>query len=265
MDKKIIFFDIDGTLLYEGEYSIPNSAIDAIHSAQANGHLCFINTGRPMCTIDSKILDIGFDGYICGCGTYVQYKDEIIYHASLENNVMKEIIELSNQCHMESVFEGYQASYFPEYMEYEFVRDCFNYHLEEGFPSYIYKNNESFIFEKIATFVRESSDLNRFLDYFKKDESYDVIDRGNGFFEIVPMYCTKASGIQRLIDHLNYSIDQTISIGDSTNDLSMLTYTKESIAMGNADQVLFDKVTYITTAVDNDGIYNALKHFNIIK
>ena len=44
----------------------------------------------------------------------------------------------------------------------------------------------------------------------------------------------------------------------------MLEYTQESIAMGNSNPILFDKVTYITTDIDKDGIYNALKHFKMI-
>ena len=48
------------------------------------------------------------------------------------------------------------------------------------------------------------------------------------------------------------------------NDVSMLAYTKESVAMGNSNPQLFDIVTYKTTDIKNDGIYNALKHFHII-
>ena len=58
--------------------------------------------------------------------------------------------------------------------------------------------------------------------------------------------------------------DSTISFGDSTNDLSMLIHTKESVAMGNSNPILFDKVTHITTDIDENGIENALKHFHII-
>ena len=40
--------------------------------------------------------------------------------------------------------------------------------------------------------------------------------------------------------------------------------TKEAVAMGNSNPILFDKVTYITTDVDKDGVANALKHFGLI-
>ena len=52
MDTKLIFFDIDGTILDEHTHTVPLSAINAIKKAQQNGHQCFINTGRPRSTID---------------------------------------------------------------------------------------------------------------------------------------------------------------------------------------------------------------------
>ena len=46
----------------------------------------------------------------------------------------------------------------------------------------------------------------------------------------------------------------------------MLKYVKHSIAMGNSTPALFefDLVEYITTDIDKDGIFNALKHYKLI-
>ena len=55
-----------------------------------------------------------------------------------------------------------------------------------------------------------------------------------GFEEIVPKGCSKASGIDFIVKHLKASLDDCYVFGDSTNDLSMLTHVKNSIAMGNA-------------------------------
>ena len=42
MKQKLIFLDIDGTLLPPGEMIVPESAVDAIHRARANGHKVFL-------------------------------------------------------------------------------------------------------------------------------------------------------------------------------------------------------------------------------
>ncbi len=84
------------------------------------------------------------------------------------------------------------------------------------------------------------------------------------FYEIVPKGFSKASGIEFLINELNIPFENTYAIGDSTNDLPMLKYVKNSIAMGNSNPLLFDLVSYVTTDIEEDGIYKALKHYSLI-
>ena len=67
--KKIAFFDIDGTLTSEIDGSIPQSAITAIRKARANGNLMFLNTGRCIQNVEPRFQEVGFDGFVCGCGT----------------------------------------------------------------------------------------------------------------------------------------------------------------------------------------------------
>ena len=78
MKQKIIFFDIDGTILPENGMPIPESTKEAIKKARANGHLTFINSGRTSVNINPNIRELGFDGYLCGCGTYIYYKDKLL-------------------------------------------------------------------------------------------------------------------------------------------------------------------------------------------
>ncbi|MCI9136809.1 MAG: HAD hydrolase family protein, partial [Lachnospiraceae bacterium] len=46
MSRKILFFDVDETLMDGRTQRIPDSAVKAIIEAHENGHLIFINTGR---------------------------------------------------------------------------------------------------------------------------------------------------------------------------------------------------------------------------
>ena len=47
------------------------------------------------------------------------------------------------------------------------------------------------------------------------------------------------------------------------NDLPMLRAVPNSIAMGNAEKI-YPYVSYITTPLEDNGIYNALKHYSLI-
>ena len=70
-NRKILFFDIDETLLSHKTFTIPESTKIALKKAKEKGHLIFINTGRTKSLIGDDIKEIGFDGYVCGCGTYI--------------------------------------------------------------------------------------------------------------------------------------------------------------------------------------------------
>jgi Cof subfamily protein (haloacid dehalogenase superfamily) len=116
--------------------------------------------------------------------------------------------------------------------------------------------------DKFCIFPTSIEGFQAFCD--KYQNVLDFIDRGEGFFEVIPKGYSKASGIEFLINYLNIPHENTFAIGDSSNDLPMLEYVKHSIAMGNASKVVLDMASFVTKDVDEDGIAFALKHFHII-
>lgn len=77
--RKIVFIDIDGTLLTENGI-IPESAQQACRQARENGHLLYLCTGRSKAEIYDSIWNIGFDGLIGAAGGYVESGNEMLYH-----------------------------------------------------------------------------------------------------------------------------------------------------------------------------------------
>ncbi|MFQ8776499.1 MAG: HAD hydrolase family protein [Roseburia sp.] len=79
------------------------------------------------------------------------------------------------------------------------------------------------------------------------------------------MDIAKATGIQYVLDHYGLRKEDAYVFGDSNNDLPMLTYIPNSVAMGNASPAsLFDEVSYVTKKASEDGISVALEHFGFI-
>ena len=93
MERAALFLDIDGTILSEITKEIPQSALDAMRAAKRAGHLLFINTGRTFCSIPPKISQFEFDGFLCGCGTYLTYHDEVLFSRSIPERRGREIID----------------------------------------------------------------------------------------------------------------------------------------------------------------------------
>ena len=260
--KKILFFDIDGTILSEETHSIPASASDAILKARNNGHIAIINTGRPYSTIDQMIKDIRFDGYVCGCGTNVYFNNQEIYHHTLDKETRKKITHLAHLYHIDCMLEGKEGVYYKEEILHPFVSFLKQKYTEEHYNVKTYYDNDHCQFDKFTAWYTQDSDIESFKKEIEQD--FTIIQRADDFIEVVPKSCSKATGIDILTHYLDMTNDATISFGDSTNDLAMLTHTKESVAMGNSNPILFDLVTYITTDVDDNGIQNALAHFHLI-
>lgn len=77
--RRMLFFDIDGTLVNSRDRTIPDSAGRAIRLARAAGHLVYVNSGRPWCGVDPRVKAMGFHGFVCGCGLYIREGDEILF------------------------------------------------------------------------------------------------------------------------------------------------------------------------------------------
>ena len=91
--KKIAFFDIDGTLTSEIDGSIPQSAITAIRKARANGNLMFLNTGRCIQNVEPRFQEVGFDGFVCGCGTKIFCSGTEALHVPQTHWITMQLIE----------------------------------------------------------------------------------------------------------------------------------------------------------------------------
>ena len=56
-----------------------------------------------------------------------------------------------------------------------------------------------------------------------------------------------------------------VGFGDGDNDKTMIENADIGVAMGNSVEELFELADYITSTVDNDGIYNALLKHNVVE
>ena len=88
-------------------------------------------------------------------------------------------------------------------------------------------------------------------------------DTGSGW-EIIPEGYSKGTGIDIVRNRLGVPLQNCYVIGDSENDLSMLNHVPNSIAMGNAEPEVKEACSYITSAVNENGIAQALRHFGLI-
>lgn len=261
MRRKLIFFDIDGTIMEESSGIILPSTVSSIKKARENGHYVIINTGRTDYLLEKEIKEmIGFDGYLLGCGTSIKFQEKNLLHQTISQEIANKVIKELRACKIDAVLEGEVANYLDDFENIH--TDFFKEFMCDKEFEYKKWNDTNLIMDKFFVYTEPGCDF----DCFKKtfSNSFDFIDREMGFWEIVPKGFSKASAIQFLIDYLHMDIKDTIAIGDSNNDISMLSYVHTSIAMGNATKAVKEMATYVTCDVDKDGIQNALKWLGVI-
>ena len=110
--RKIAFFDVDGTLTSEIDGSIPASAVNAIRAARANGNLMFINTGRCFHNLEERFQSIGFDGFVCGCGTDIYCDTRQLMHVTQSHETTMQLLKKAKEVDMDIVFESCDSTIF---------------------------------------------------------------------------------------------------------------------------------------------------------
>ena len=102
----LLFFDIDGTLWnYRNEISEKTRL--AIRRARANGHKCFINTGRARAFVTNEdLLGIGFDGIVSACGTMIEYDGSVVFNRLVSADDAIRTVETVRKYGFKPILEG---------------------------------------------------------------------------------------------------------------------------------------------------------------
>ena len=257
---KAIFFDVDGTLYSHNSHSIPQNTINALNSLKEKGIKLYIATGRHMIELNHlHVLDtFTFDGFITLNGQLCFDHDEIIYHRPIEKEDIKRYLDY---------IKGYPiATLFIE------KDDMYVNFVDEGMIAA--QEAISSPIEPVRLNITEHNPIYQMCPYVNFNTHKDILSKllphcsitswHDSALDITPLNGTKVIGIQKIMEKYGYTKEEVMSFGDGHNDLEMMEYTGISIAMGNANDEVKKRASYITTSVDEDGITLALKHFNLL-
>lgn len=255
---KAVFLDFDGTTYSHKTKKIPDSACKAILDAQANGVKVMLSTGRDMEELESfDCRGLKFDGFVLASGQLLMDKEHNVLFANyIEGEEKKKIVDLFNSNTIPVMIRSLNDG-FMNYMDDASV-DTFK-EVDSGYPLFKKYNNEDILMATIFTKKKEVKEM--IIEKFKDlnitwwhENSADLISKGSN----------KATGIKKILEHYNIPLEDSIAIGDSHNDIEMLEQSKISIAMGNSTDEIKQMADFVTTDIDEDGLYNAFKKYNII-
>lgn len=277
---KIIFLDVDGTLI-DYEAKLPASAAKAVDMARANGHKVYICTGCSKAEILQRNL-CDLDGMIGGNGAYVEDNDEVVMHQGLSKEDVKHIVDWCNERHLGFYLEANSGMYCNDYMLEQGPETMVKYAQGKGadlekakgsskvfMDGFIHLQGEDLYRDDVNKISFILSSYQDHLD--SKVEFPNLIANtwgGKGelalYGDLGPTGITKRHAIEVLMEHLGVDFKDTISFGDAKIDLSMFECCAYNVAMGNGGPEIKEAADYITTDVNDDGLYNAFKHLGLI-
>ncbi|WP_409305260.1 Cof-type HAD-IIB family hydrolase [Peribacillus sp. SCS-155] len=255
---KIVFFDIDGTLL-DHDKKLPSSTKKAIEQLQNNGIYVAISTGRAPFMFTELRKELGIETFVSFNGQYVVFENEVIYkhplaldevralHKAANENESTPLIFLNEKTmkssvkHSERIVEAMGSLKFthPEQDEH-FYED------HQIYQALLFTTGEE------QKWYENKYDSFRFIRWHKY--SVDVLPKGG----------SKAGGIKTLMEKVGFKLEDVYAFGDGLNDIEMLETVGHGIAMGNALDEVKGFADYVTTGVDQDGIYNGLRYYKLI-
>ena len=256
-DIKVIFFDIDGTLLSHTSGKVPESTIKAIREVQKKGIQIVLATGRDIVEIKKLPLqDIEFDAYLTLNGNICLDKNEEMFAGNeIDPGEVEILVGIFGAGKVPFVLIGEKKRYI-NYVDDVVIKTQMSTH---GTIPDIGEYNGEKIYQCLAFVDSEMRQkLENLLDHCSiftwNETGIDIIAKSGG----------KAAGMQKFMDYKGLTRSQTMAFGDGENDKAMIQFAGVGVALGNSKDSLKKEADYVTADIDDDGVAKALKHFGLI-
>lgn len=258
MSVKAVFFDFDYTLYSHEKKCIPQSAFTALEKLHENGIKIFLATGRNTneMVLFPEYKTIPFDGFvmlngqICLDGNF-----NVVFANPFKGRTLENLVDFFNKKTMPVLFVEKDSLYLNYHSEIVDIATSDIACIKS--PVGRYSGNPLFL--AVAYIPQEEEEcLHRLLPgtSFQRWGKMGV--------DIVAEGMDKTKGIEMFCRKLGISKEETMVFGDSFNDVRMVEWAGIGVAMGNAVPEVKNVASFVTEDIDRDGIFSALKYFNLI-
>lgn len=278
-ERKIIFLDVDGTLVdYEGR--IPKSAIQAIRAARKVGHRVYICTGRSKAEVYQELWDIGLDGMIGGNGSYVEDGGHVVLHQLITKEQCVRIVdylhekglefylESNNGLFASERFEGASQTAIREYSRRKGKENPQQITVADVFPDMVY-GGELYRddLNKVSYLLRS------YQDFLDTKEMFPDLENGTWggagekalFGDLGVKGITKGNAVESLLTYLGAEKKDTIAFGDAKIDIPMFECCEIGVAMGSGGREAKEAADFVTDDVEKDGLLKAFEKLELIE
>ena len=254
---KVIFFDVDGTLLSHSSGDVPESTRRALEELRAKGVKTMVATGRHMTEFALlPVSDIPFDGYLTLNGNLLLDANRHAYAGTpIDQGEMEVLAHIFQAKRIPFALIGENGRYI-NYVNDTVVQT--QAETQGTIPSLGSYGGEKVY--QILAFVPEHQ--KKLLDDLLDECA--VTSWSDTGIDIIPKEGGKSAGIRKYLEEQGLDRSEVMAFGDGENDIEMIRFAGIGVAMGNAAESVKAAADYVTDTIDNDGIEKALRHFGLI-
>lgn len=254
---RIVFFDIDGTLLTSA-HVIPESTSRSIEELRSKDIVSVIASGRTPFNIKHVLEATGIESYILYNGALVIAEGEVLHRALFEEENVLALKKMALE-NKHSVILDEERNFSIHSANALWIRQTYLPGWDLHYESSTCDTTGVF---QIELFCQNEEVMN-YERAFPTLTFYPWMSKKNAF-NVVPINISKVNGIQALLKFFHIDKSETIAFGDGENDLEMISFVGRGIAMGNASHRLKAHADFVTHHVDDHGIRIALKQLQVI-
>lgn len=270
MGKKILFLDLDGTLLNDRK-EVTAGNRQAIEEALARGHKVVITSGRPLKSALEQACRANLAGEGCyviaynGGNVYDCTAGELIFRRTL---VLEDVYRIYDEAERRGIYiQTYDRGDVviePRCDERNTERYCA---LSEMTWRRIgdVRRDLSAPPEKVLAIDFEDREPLEDLVRWIREEMADRVDcffSGQCFMEVVPAGTNKGAAVVEMCRRLGIDVRCSVAAGDENNDVPMIRAAGVGVAMANGIQEAKDAADYITRRDNNhDAIEEIIRKF----
>lgn len=263
----IIALDLDGTLT-NSEKNITPRTFDALMKAQREGVRLVLASGRPtfgIAALANQLQLADYGGYVLSYngGRIIDWCEKtVIFSQVVDQKLVPILYDFAEKAQLpivtylpkailasknegEYLAEEARINGMPVVVAQNFVEEAMQ--IAGGSTKFLIPGEPELL-------IQLESEMKAALS-----EQMEVFRSAPFFLELPPKGIDKAQSLQRLLTHLGLERESLMAFGDGFNDLSMIQFAGQGVAMANAVEEVKSIADFVTTSNEEDGIAHALE------
>ena len=245
---KIIFFDIDGTLIDMNNRHISERMLETLKRLKERNIILCLSTGRSPLALPQEI---SADVYLTYNGSYCFHGQETILSNPIPNKDVKAIIDNAASINR-PVLIATKDRMLANGKDEDLVEYASFAHLEVIVADDFDHAADTEKIYQVMAGCRES-DYPTLMNHVHHARITSWWDRA---VDIIPANSGKGAGVNKILTYYHLDKSEALAFGDGNNDIEMLEAVGFGVAMANGSDKLKEMADDICGHVSDDGIYH---------